>query len=257
MIIPALLLLQSATLPTIDEVRAADCQKLIETDPASAIVNASEWKQAKGNYHADACLGGAYAAQNKFGDAVQYLSNAAAAASLASDPNTGRYWTQAGNAAIAAGQSEAAISYLGKALGDAALKPRQKANILIDRARAFVAIGQTDNAATDLSSARGLSPDEAAAWLLSATLSRRTEKLDEAQNFIATAARLAPSDPAVALEAGNIAASAGAFEIARTQWQQAVNIAPQSPQANSASALLQQLGARTDVQAGVAKPKTR
>ena len=51
--------------------------------------------------------------------------------------------------------------------------------------------------------------------MLSATLARRLNKLPDALAFIQTAAALLPSDPAVALEAGNIAIAAGDDNTAR------------------------------------------
>jgi predicted TPR repeat methyltransferase len=69
------------------------------------------------------------------------------------------------------------------------------------------------------------------------------EKLPDAVSYIQTAASLLPRDPAVALEAGNIAIAAGDEAAARKQWEQVVTIAPASRQANSAQAQLAALSA--------------
>lgn len=238
MLIPILILLQSSVLPSFDEVRARDCQKLTQTDPASAIVNASEWRQANGGFRADACLAEAYAAQGNFAEASGIFKAAAQAAAKAGDKSAAQYWAQAGNAAIAAGQPTDAIGYLKEALNSPSLNKPARANILIDRARAYVASDQPESAKADLTEARRIAPDNALGWLLSATLARRSGALSDAQNYIATAAELSPVDAAIALEAGNIAAAAGALEIAAEQWQQTIRIAPQSPQADSAAKLL-------------------
>ncbi len=238
MLVPILILLQSSVLPSFDEVRARDCQKLTQTDPASAIVNASEWRQANGGFRADACLAEAYAAQGRFAEASGIFKTAAQATAKAGNKSAAQYWAQAGNAAIAAGQSVEAISYLKEALNSPSLNKPARANILIDRARAYVASDQPENAKADLTEARRIAPDNALSWLLSATLARRSGALSDAQNYIATAAGLSPVDAAIALEAGNIAAAAGALEIAAEQWQQTIRIAPQSPQADSAAKLL-------------------
>ena len=77
---------------------------------------------------------------------------------------------------------------------------------------------KTDDAAKALANARTLHPENGTAWLLSATLARRMEKLPDAISYIQTAASLLPRDPAVALEAGNIAIAAGDEAAARKQW---------------------------------------
>jgi tetratricopeptide (TPR) repeat protein len=244
MLLFALLLAQSTALPSFDEVRFNDCQKLIATDPASAIVNASEWRKAGGKYLAEACLASAYVASEKYAEAAKSFESAAAAATKAGDQHGPRFWAQAGNAAIAGGLSDDAIRYFGEALSSTKISLPARADILIDRARAYVIGGRTEEAASDLSEARRIAPDNALGWLLSATLARRSGKLEDAQNYIVTAAALTPSDASVALEAGNIAATAGAFAIAKEQWQQVIRIAPQSGQASTAARLLGQLEAQ-------------
>ena len=239
--LPILLLLQSAALPTFDEVRARECQALVAADPASATVNAAEWQRANGGHRAAACLASAYAAQEKFADASVQFQSAAQAAAKAGDALAAQYWAQAGNAAIAARQPVEAVKFLKEALNFAALTKTARANILIDRARAYVAASDAENAKADLAEVRRIAPDNAAGWLLSATLARRMRALADAQNFIITAASLSATDAGVALEAGNIAVSAGAYAVAREQWQQAVRIAPDSAQAHTARNFLAQL----------------
>jgi predicted negative regulator of RcsB-dependent stress response len=74
-------------------------------------------------------------------------------------------------------------------------------------------------------------------------LARRLNKLPDALTYIQTAASLLTRDPAVALEAGNIAIAAGDEAAARRQWEQTIAIAPTSRQANTAQAQLAALGA--------------
>ena len=59
------------------------------------------------------------------------------------------------------------------AAGDTALA----GTIAIDRATALVALGRNEEAAAALAEARSVTPDEPQAWLLSATLARRTDFL--------------------------------------------------------------------------------
>lgn len=243
---PMLFLLQSAipTAPllTLNEVEFSECLDLARTDAPSAITQANQWSQNKGGYLALACHGFALATDFQFELAFPLFAAAAKGAEEMADPRAARFWAQAGNAAIAAGQADVARDALNKALSSSALDNGERADILIDLARAQVALNQTGEAEKSLTLARELAPENGTAWLFSATLARRLDKIPDAFAYIQTSAALSPRDPAVALEAGNIAIAAGDETIARKQWQQAVAIAPTSRQATSAKAQLSALG---------------
>ncbi len=236
-------LLQAATpaaaqpLPTLAELQFTECLDLARKDAPSAVTDASLWAQQDGGYLARACHGFALATDFKFNLAVPVLVEAAQGAEAKDDPRAARFWAQAGNAAIADNQPSEALTALGRALAIAATNT-EKADIEVDRARALVTLGQPEQAVTALTSARQLSPENGTAWLLSATLARRLNKLLDALTYIQTSAALLPRDPAVALEAGNIAIAAGDETAARKQWEQTIAIAPTSRQANSAQAQL-------------------
>ena len=248
MLLLPLFLLQTATpmsaqpLPTLDEVQFSECLKQAVTDAPSAVTQASEWAQKGGGYLARACHGYALATDFKFDLAVPLLTEAAQGAEAKKDDRAARFWAQAGNAAIAVGEMDVALDSLNKALAATALVAAERADIEIDRARALVILNQNAEAEAALTTARGLASENATAWLLSATLARRESKLPDALGFIQTAAALAPRDPAVALEAGNIAIAAGDDASARKQWEQVLAIAPNSRQATSAKAQLAALG---------------
>lgn len=234
-------------MPTLEEVQFEECVKLARTDPASAVTEASLWAQQKGGYLARACHGFALATDFKFDLAVPVLTEAATLAAEKGDPRAARFWAQAGNAAIAAGQADIALDALGKALASKSLDDTERADSEVDRARAMVTLGQSAEAETALATARQLSPENGAAWLLSATLARRLNKLPDALAFIQTSAALLPRDPAVALEAGNIAIAAGDEAAARKQWEQTIAIAPDSRQAMTATNQLAALAATSPV----------
>jgi tetratricopeptide (TPR) repeat protein len=245
MMLPALLIfLQTAVpasaqpLPTLSEVQFSECLTLARTDAASAVMDASLWGQQGGSYLARACHGFALASDFRFAEAVPVLTEAAQGADAKSDSRAARFWAQAGNAAIADNQPSVALSALDKALASASPAQAERADIEVDRARALVVLGKADDAVKALANARALGPENGSAWLLSATLARRMNMLAEALAFIQTAASLLPRDPAVALEAGNIAIAAGDETAARKQWQQVIAMAPASRQASSAQAQL-------------------
>lgn len=251
MILLPLFLFQSAvpasdgSFPTIDEVQFSECIKQAEIDAPSGVAQASEWTQKGGGYLARACHGYALATDFKFDLAIPLLSEAALGAEAKKDGRAARFWAQAGNAAIAIGELDVALNALDKARATASLSPSERADIEIDRARTLVGLNRNREAEAALTTARGLAPENGTAWLLSATLARRENKLPDALAFIQTAASLSPRDPAVALEAGNIAIAAGDEASARKQWEQVIAIAPKSRQADSARAQLAALGSST------------
>lgn len=254
------LLLQAATpstaqpLPTLNEVQFSECLTLARTDAASAVTDASLWAQQGGGYLARACHGFALASDFQFDLALPILLEAATGADEKGDPRAARFWAQAGNAAIAAGNPQAALDALNKALAHENLSAPERADSEVDRARALVALGQNDLAEKALTTARTLSPENGTAWLLSATLARRLNKLPDALAYVQTAAALSPRDAAVALEAGNIAIAAGDETAARKQWEQAIAIAPDSRQAISAKG---QIATLATSPAPVAEPQSR
>lgn len=243
-----LLMMQAAPvaqkpLPTLNELQFEECLTTARTDPASAVADAGLWSQQGGDYLAKACHGFALASDFKFAEAVPLLSEAAQGADAKLDNRAARFWAQAGNAAIAADMREEALSALDKAILSVAPTNAERADIEVDRARTLVALNRADDAVAALSNARTLGPENATAWLLSATLARRLTKLPDALAHIQTAATLSPRDPAVALEAGNIAIAAGDEATARKQWEQVIAIAPDSRQATTAQKQLAALGA--------------
>lgn len=156
-------------------------------------------------------------------------------------PERARLGAMAGNAALAQGDAARALGLLDSAKADLGSDAGRDL-IEIDRARALVALKRLPEAEAALTKARTLAPDNADAWLLSATLSRRLNNLDEAQARIETAARLQPVNPEIGLEAGVIAVLADREEAARKSWQSVIATAPHSAAADTAKGYLAQLG---------------
>ena len=149
-----------------------------------------------------------------------------------------------GNALLVSGDLAGALAALDLAHPEAHKAGDRKLNgvIQIDRARALVALGRTDEAAAALEEARAELPDNPQAWLLSATLSRRQGKLVDAQRQIERAADLLPIDPEIGLEAGVIAVLSGRDAAARLSWLSVIKAAPGSAAAKTAQGYLDQLG---------------
>lgn len=238
--------LGQAVVPVARSERGRDCAASVEIDPEEAIDTAITWlADAKGQGLAEAqlCLGLARSALEDWSEAGEAFVAARDAAG-ADQLMRARLGAMAGSAELAANAPARALAALDTARADAKglAVPALEAEIALDRSRALVALKRDGEAEAALAEARGAVPGSAEAWLLSATLARRTGKLGEAQSRIARAADLNPVDPEVGLEAGVIAVLAGRDDAARKSWQSVITAAPESGAAETAKGYLAQLG---------------
>lgn len=221
-----------------DRDRYQRCIAETRSDAARAIETANAWRAAGGGLPARHCLAMAYLAQERFAPAAVALEQAARAAEAERDPAAADLWGQAGNAALLAGDTAKAHTYLSSALSGAGPDGARRGQLLIDRARASVELGRPGDARGDLDAAMRLMPKEPAAWLLSATLARRQGEYLRASNEIAEAAKLVPNDPDIMLEQGNIAGAQGDPAAARGFWEAVVKAAPETPAGQEAAKAL-------------------
>ena len=231
--------------------RLGHCLADAGADPEAAVEAANGWlRETAGPASAlpQLCLGTALSNMGNWPAAEAAFLAARDAAAPADHPSRARLGAMAGNAALAddeaGGGAARALATLDGADKDAraANSPALIGEVAIDRARALVTLHRETEAAAALAEARSSTPDNALGWLLSATLSRRMGHLAEAQGQIETAARLAPTDPEIGLEAGVIAELAGHEGPARRSWQSVIAAAPDSEAAIHARAYLAQLG---------------
>ena len=227
--------------------RLAQCLARTRTDPGGAIEEAEAWlEQASGGERGDAgqCLGVAQTQVGQRADAADTFLAARDATGQDDQRARALRGGLAGGALLAEGDAAGAIALLDQAQADADAggEASIRGQIAIDRAIALVALDRTGEAASALDTARTAVPDNAQAWLLSATLSRRDGDLATAQTRIERAAMLAPLDPAIGLEAGLIAALGGRDEAARRSWQSVIEAVPGSAEAATAQGYLDQLG---------------
>ncbi|HEX7750826.1 MAG TPA: hypothetical protein VF440_00335 [Novosphingobium sp.] len=227
-----------------------ECLKHAAADPTAAVDQARAWRDGTADVEraaADLCLGTALSELQRFGEAEAAFLDGRQA-SEGAPALRARLGAMAANAALATGAAARALGFLDTAkadLGEARDGPLS-ADIALDRARALVALERLPEADAALTEARTLAPQSAEAWLLSATLSRRMDKLADAQARIETAGRLAPADaaaaPEIGLEAGVIAMLSGREDAARKSWRSVVATAPRSAAAESARRYLVQIG---------------
>lgn len=223
-----------------------ECMSAARSDPPGAVDMAEGWlAQAKGTDVAPAqfCLGSAQAALSHWDEAEAAFIAGRDTAAATDTRLRAQLGAMAGTMALTQGEAARALTALDKAHADAlaASDAELAGDIEVDRSRALVALKREDDAAKALTEARAASPKNADAWLLSATLSRRQNKLAEAQAQIETAAQIDPVDPSIGLEAGVIAVLSGRDDAARRSWQSVLAAGPDSDAAKTATDYLAQL----------------
>ncbi len=235
--------------PTAINNRLTDCITLAEIDPEAARVDASDWYETaelSRKSWAAQCLGLALVQQGRWAEAAAAFIKGRNSTMPDAQLYRAQLGAMAGNAALSAGDAAAALAAFDTAESDAAAAGSTMlgTEITLDRARVQVALGQMDEAAQSLALARQARPDNAQAWLLSATLSRRMGQLEDAQAQIQRAAVLAPRDPETGLEAGVIAVLAGRPDAARKSWASVIETAPGTSFSKTAEAYIAQLEAQ-------------
>ncbi|EGD59733.1 tetratricopeptide TPR_4 [Novosphingobium nitrogenifigens DSM 19370] len=233
------------TPPVVDPL--AECLGKARMDSASGLAYARKWlseaRVPSARVRPDQCLGMVLSDQGDFNAAEGAFADGVSAIPVMQEASAVPLMAMAGNAALAAGGSARALAWFDRALAVKAYDDyAQRGAIYADRARALVALGRLDEAGASLTQARRLAPEYAGAFLLSATLARRQKDLVSAQEFIESASRINPHDPAIGLEAGVIAVLAGHDEAARKSWSSVVSTSPDSPEAETARGYLSQLG---------------
>jgi tetratricopeptide (TPR) repeat protein len=212
--------------------------------PDAGIAFAQKWRIEGGSFYARHCMGFAYARAERWAPAIVAYEQAAEEAERGNDMAQGaRLWAQAGNAALASGDAAKARTDFDAALARGLPDGLEKGEVHLDRARALVALGDMEAARDSLDVALAQAPKDPLGWLLSATLARRSGEMSLAQAHIARAVQLSPDDASVALEEGNVAILTDHEDVARSAWQRAVRLAPDSPAAKAAADNLTRLPA--------------
>jgi tetratricopeptide (TPR) repeat protein len=222
--------------------RLAACLGAADEKPESGLAEASKWAGEGGGPFAAQCRGYALGKASRFTEAAGAFETGANMSGI-DDITRARLWSQAGNAALAAGDVRRAVAALDHALEKKLPATLATGEIRLDRARARVAANDLKGARGDLDEALKLAAADPLAWLLSATLARREEDLPLARAHIEQAARLSRNDPHIALEQGVIyALSADRDPAARAAFERAEQVAGKdSDIAKKAQAYIAQL----------------
>jgi tetratricopeptide (TPR) repeat protein len=179
----------------------------------------------------------------------------AAKASSDKDPKTARMYAAAGNLWIAADQPGKAAFDLDRALALPGLEAEQRGEALLDRARAAEAQGDYKTARAKADEAAATISDDPFYWYFSAALAIREGDHSRATASIGKALTLAPSDPAILLEAGHVADFNGDEDAARGYWVRAAAADPNGPAGKAAAKAVEMLGVTATVKSEPAPPK--
>ena len=230
-----------------DQDRLTACIAKAARDPQAALVDARNWasegRDAGQNVRANQCLGLILSNAGDFDGALAAFAQGVAGIPKPQEVAAVPLMVMAGNAALAGGKPEDALGWFDRALAvkdytdNAALGALQA-----DRSRALVALGRLAEAGGALDEVHRLAPEDAEGWLLSATLARRNNDLPRAQRDIEIAAKYAPRDPRIGLEAGVIAILDGREEAARKSWDSVLAADPDGDAGKVAKGYLEQLG---------------
>lgn len=227
--------------------RLTACIAKAARDPKAALADARSWvsegRDAGQNVRANQCLGLILSNASDFDGALAAFAQGVAGVPKEQEVAAVPLMAMAGNAALAGGKPEDALSWFDRALAvkgyadTAALGAVQA-----DRSRALVALGRLAEAGGALDEVHRLAPEDAEGWLLSATLARRNDDLPRAQRDIEIAAKYAPRDPRVGLEAGVIAILGGREQAARKSWESVLATDADGEAGKVAKSYLEQLG---------------
>ena len=170
------------------------------------------------------------------------------------DPKTARMYAAAGNLWIAADQPGKAAFDLDRALALPGLEAEQRGEALLDRARAAEAQGDYKTARAKADQAAATISDDPFYWYFSAALAIREGDHSRATASIGKALTLAPSDPAILLEAGYVADFNGDGDAARDYWRSAAASDPNGPAGKAAAKAVEMLGVTPTVKAEAPPP---
>ncbi|MBI1182305.1 MAG: tetratricopeptide repeat protein [Alphaproteobacteria bacterium] len=230
-----------------------ECMKLIDMAPKRAYDLASQWRDYGGGLPSEHCMAlalfelGQYeksaqmleelarrakqetrAAQAKPNPTEEAVNGAQDEAPPAQVPPTLSIdlLAQAGNAWLMAGKNEKAFTVLSEALSEKAVTDQQAAQILIDRARARVELGNLEGAVTDLDEAIKRGGPQADALTYRASAHRALGQFASARADLDQALAMDSTNVEALLEEGNLNEAIGNTQAAIVDWIQVTKLSP-------------------------------
>lgn len=233
---------QPSASPTLMDVAYQDCLSLVRRNPEEGFAHAQTWQATGGGLPAAHCAALALTELKHYADAAARLEELLPLAQKQVPHLSVLLLDQAANAWLLADQPARA-----RALMDIAIKATpDQPDLLIDRALSHAALQDHASAAADLSRALTIDPTRAEAYALRASARRRLNDMGGAMEDAETALAIEPRLPEGLLERGILRAQKGDRRGARADLIQVRMIAPDSPAAETAGKVIEQLDVRTE-----------
>jgi tetratricopeptide (TPR) repeat protein len=216
----------------------SECMDLARRDAAAADKMAANWLKNGGGDGARHCAAVAALTGGRYAEAGRQFE------ALARESNSGKQGlkaeldAQASQAWLIAGETEKALASINRAIE----RGGDDSERLIDRAIIYGSREKFWEALDDLSAVLDRQPRRADVLVLRATAWRRLGNLDLADDDIDRAVAIAPANVEALLEQGVIRQRRGAFDAAQASWRKVIEIAPESPAADTARRRIKRLG---------------
>jgi tetratricopeptide (TPR) repeat protein len=229
----------AAETPDADAERYAACMESARSDPAKGLIEANAWLAEKETVAGRHCRAAALSGLGRGEDAAADLV-AIGSGLEESDPQLAAdLYRQAAMVQLDAGRVSEA-----EALQDRGLKlAPASVELLIDRALLQAQREDYAGALKTLGRAREVAPARADVLVLTASAHRLLGHRDRAEESLAAALALEPEDPAALLERGILRRLREDKEGARADWERVRELAPGSPEAETAAVNLDLLDA--------------
>jgi tetratricopeptide (TPR) repeat protein len=265
----------------------SECMKLVDMAPKRAYDLAAQWRDYGGGIPSEHCMALALFAQGDYEKAATMLEDlakrakqqarsapqqqAGEAAEVKLDkegkPETQAQplppglvvdlLSQAGNAWLVADKNEKAFTVFTDALGEPGITDDQAAEILIDRARTRVEMGNIEAAVKDLDEALTRGGPRSDAYAYRAAAHRALGAFASAREDVDKALMLDPENVDALLERANLYQAIGNSEAAIMDWSQVTKLAPGTPSAKAAADSITKVRAHmAEEDAEAAKPST-
>ncbi|MGE0667763.1 MAG: tetratricopeptide repeat protein [Sphingomonadales bacterium] len=242
----------------------SECMKLVDMAPKRAYELAAQWRDYSGGIPAEHCMALALFAQGQYEKSAVMLEELSRRAQqqarapvqqgaaevklnkdgqreMPSAPETlpagiaVDLMAQAGNAWLMAEKNEKAHADLSEALAMTGVSDDQAAEILIDRARTRVELGNLEGAVKDLDDALLRGGPRSVAYSYRAAAHRALGHFQSAREDIDKALMLDAENVDALLERANLNQAIGNSDAAVVDWIQVMKLAPDTPSAKAAA----------------------
>jgi len=210
------------------------CLSLLRDDPDEAMQFAQAWDATGGGDGARHCIALAMLGLGEPDRAAERLerlggsSRAGGLARAAVFGQASQAWMMAGDPNRAFGAATIALT----------LAPTD-VELLVDRSVVLAAMRRYRESIDDLDSALALEPERAEAWVLRAAALRHLDRVDQAVVAVERSLILAPDNAEALLERGILRQLRGDAGGARSDWQRAIQLAPDTMAADLAAQNIQ------------------